>query len=142
MSAPEAANHCALVRAAIAYLSEFESQIIAETISLRAGKPLETIALQRDKTAAADRYIKALRQIAGVGPLHAEARVTFEELRRRQTTLERAGEANLSALASARSVCESILRELSVRLSPVAPRLYGPAARPLTHLPLSISRTT
>lgn len=123
---------------ATAALDALEAILSEETALLEAGQVTEALRLAEAKKAAAD----ALREALGretLPPADSEA----AGLRERQARFRRILSANLAVIATARSVAETLLREVSTSIAPRGPATYGPAGRRVPALagaPITLSR--
>ena len=124
----------------LAALNELSALLIEETRLIASGHINEGLALAAEKARLADVLtvsMQGLRRFKG-------QEATFEHLRQLIEGMQETLALNLAVLATARTVAENLLRDVSQRLAPPAPNAYGPGSastRPRSG-PLVLSRAT
>lgn len=135
----------------IAHLTGVMADIIKiverETELVRAGKLTEAARLEPEKTALAQQYMAAASILQGQKPVMAKAAPDMlDTLRRKHDEFHALLQINLTVLATAHAVSESIMRGVSTELArKAAPQTYGATGQhsmPGAHAaqPLAVSR--
>ena len=138
----------ALVAAAIRSLEELEPVIAAETALLRDGELMAALELAERKGPAAQRYQRALEDLkASAVAVGRFAPPSLPELRRRHESFGELMSLNMAVLGTAKTVSESIIRELAADVANArAPQGYGAHGLPVEGYrtpvaPLAVSKT-
>lgn len=127
----------------LAALNRLTILLAEETRLIAAGRINEGLALAAEKGEHAHMLALALRGLRLASASGSE-NGAFESLRQQIEAMQETLAVNLAVLATARSVAEGILRDVSRRMSqPLAPS-YGPGSvmRGTSGAPLLISRAT
>ena len=135
----------ALVDGVLAVMAELQGVLEAETAHVRVGRIREGLAEEARKGELSAAYLRALEGVKANAV--ALARFAPEALDRLKAAHGRFGAAvqtNQTVLATARAVCESLVRSVSAELNRSAqPQVYAPAGRTATAArsePLLVSR--
>jgi hypothetical protein len=125
-------------------LDELMTTLTEETELVRAGRVREAARLTPIKTKVAQSYIAAAEALkSNAAALGAPA--TREALHQRQEQLRALLQTNLTVLATAHAVSESVIRGAAAEVARKnAPRTYGVSGRPVTNVkfvaPVAVSR--
>ena len=127
---PEEAD--ALIGAALDCLETLEPLIAEETALLRDGRIEQALALIDEKAPAARRYQRALEDLkANAVAIGRFAPPSLPLLRRRHALFAELMNLNMAVLGTAKTVSESILREVASDVAQAAiPQGYGAHGRP------------
>ncbi len=123
----------ALVAAALRMLEELEPVIAAETALLRDGELMAALDLAERKGPAAQRYQRALEDLkASAVAIGRFAPPSLPVLRERHELFEELMNLNMAVLGTAKTVSESIIRELATDVAQArSPQGYGALGRPV-----------
>lgn len=124
----------------LAAVSALSALLSEETRLIAAGRINEGLALAAEKARLADVLTLALK---GFDPA-CQGKPELEALRQHIEGMQETLAVNLAVLATARSVAESLLRDVARQIAPATPNAYGPGkARMQTPAgPLVLSRAT
>jgi len=122
----------ALVDAALESLEALEPVIIEETTLLQGGRMDEALNLVERKGPAAQRYQRALEDLkSNAVAIGRFAPPSLALLRQRHASFAELMSLNMAVLGTAKTVSESIIRELATDLAQAAaPQGYGALGRP------------
>jgi len=128
---PEEAE--ALVAAALESLEALEPVILAETALLRGGHMVAALDLADQKQPAAQRYQRALEDLkASAVAVGRFAPPSLPLLRQRHESFGELMNLNMAVLGTAKTVSESIIRELAVDVAQArSPQGYGAHGAPV-----------
>ena len=123
----------ALVAAALSMLEELEPVIATETALLRDGELMAALDLADRKAPAAQRYQRALDDLkASAVAIGRFAPPSLAVLRERHEQFEELMNLNMAVLGTAKTVSESIIRELATDVAQArSPQGYGALGRPV-----------
>jgi hypothetical protein len=137
----------ALVAAALRMLEELEPVIATETALLRDGELMAALDLADRKAPAAQRYQRALEDLkASAVAIGRFAPPSLQVLRQRHELFEELMSLNMAVLGTAKTVSESIIRELATDVAQArSPQGYGALGRPVDRYrtpvaPLAVSK--
>jgi hypothetical protein len=138
----------ALVNAALAALDALEPAITEETVLMRDGRMKEALALSDRKGAAAQAYQRALEDLkSNAIALGRFAPPALVLLRKRHEGFSELMSLNMAVLGTAKTVSESIIRELAQDVGQAkSPQGYGAYGQPAGGYrtpvaPLAVSKT-
>jgi len=138
----------ALVAEMLGTMAELTGIIGQETALVRAARLIEAMRLAPQKAELARRYFDAAAAVkSNSGFLSQRLPARSAELRRRHEEFQTLLRSNLTVLATAHSVSESIIRGAATELArKSAPRTYGSSGRPSaprvrTAQPIAFSRS-
>ena len=138
----------ALVVAALECLEALEPVIASETALLRDGELMAALELADRKGPAAQRYQRALEDLkASAVAVGRFAPPSLPELRRRHESFGELMNLNMAVLGTAKTVSESIIRELATDVANArSPQGYGAHGAPVDGYrtpvaPLAVSKT-
>jgi hypothetical protein len=123
------ADATAMVAAAISALDTLEPIIAQETALLREGMTRKALSFASAKAEAAAAYTRSLEALKGNAiALGRFAPDTIALLRRRHEGFSELLTYNMAVLTTARTVSETIMREISREIAAIGrPAIYGPA---------------
>lgn len=122
-------------------LNRLTALLAEETRLIATGQIEAGLALAAAKAKAAD-TVAGLSKRFKVMPRGQALSPQMEMLRQQLEAMQETLAVNLAVLATARSVSESLLRDVARRLSPASPNAYGPGLAKTRGAPLLISRAT
>jgi hypothetical protein len=137
----------ALIARMTVLMADIGTIVEQETALVRAGKMSEAANLEPAKTALSQEYLAAAGLLKGCRPHLAKAApAALEDLRRRHDDFRARLQINLTVLATAHAVSESIMRGVQTEMArKSAPQTYGASGQhcapsPRAAQPMAVSR--